>query len=71
MKVKCRGKIFDVYTLNEALKLNIVPIDDWRKAKKDDWIFTRDEKVIKCLGRRLKYIRQRCKTYCKTKSICR
>ena len=52
MKVKCRGKIFDVYTLNEALKLNIVPIDDWRKAKKNDWIFTRDEKVIKCLGRR-------------------
>ena len=52
MHKKCRGKEFDEYTLDEALKLNIIPIDNWRDAEKGDWIFTRDEKVLQCLGRR-------------------
>lgn len=54
MKVKCRGKEFDVYSLDEALSLDIIPIDNWRKADIDDWIRTADNKVIKVVGRREK-----------------
>ena len=51
MKVKCRGKEFDVYSLPEALSLDIVPIGSWRKANAGDWIRTADNKVIKGIGR--------------------
>ena len=54
MKVKCRGKEFDVYSLPEALSLDIIPIGSWRKANAGDWIRTADNKVIKVIGRREK-----------------
>ena len=54
MKVKCRGKEFDVYSLPEALSLDIMPIDDWRKADAKNWIHTADDKVIKVISRREK-----------------
>ena len=52
MKVKCRGKVFDVYTKDELEGLNIVPVKDWRKANIGDWIETQDGKVIQVTGRR-------------------
>ena len=52
MKVECRGKKFDVYTVKEAKEENITPIEDWRTAQVGDWIKTHDGKVIQVIGRR-------------------
>jgi len=54
MKVQCRGKSFDVYTPDEAKKLKIKPIDNWRDAEVGDWILTADNKIIQCTGRKVK-----------------
>ena len=52
MKVKCRGKIFEVYDLPEAIKLGIRPVKNWRGAKSGQWICTNDDKVIQVLRTR-------------------
>lgn len=52
MQVKCRNQVFDVFDKEEAESLNIIFKDDWRNAKKGDWILTFDEKVVKVLNRR-------------------
>ena len=52
MKIKCRGKEFDVYTPKEAKKLGIKVIKDWRQSKVGEWIQTQDKKVIQVTGRR-------------------
>jgi len=52
LKVKCKGKEFDVYETNEADSLKIKTIENWRKAKVGDWILTHDNKIVQCIGRR-------------------
>jgi hypothetical protein len=52
LEVKCRNQIFEVFDKSEAEDLNIVFSDDWRNAKKGDWILTSDDKVLKVLNRR-------------------
>ena len=54
MEVKCRNRIFQVYTLKEAKELDIKPIENWRDAIKDDWITTFDDKVLQVISRRTK-----------------
>ena len=64
MLVNCRFKEFNVYTEREAKELELKPIEDWRKAKKGDWIVTHDEKVIEVYGRRTEKHASSIKEYC-------
>lgn len=64
MLVNCRFKEFNVYTEREAKELELKPIEDWRKAKKGDWITTHDEKVIEVYGRRTEKHASSIKEYC-------
>jgi len=52
VQVKCRNRIFDVYTQSEADDDEIPYTSDWRNAEVGDWILTDDEKVLEVLGRR-------------------
>ena len=52
MEVKCRNKTFYVYSLQEAEELGIKPVEKWREAQVDDWVYTCDEKVLQVIGRR-------------------
>ena len=52
MEVKCRNRIFDVFDRNESRILGIKFTEDWRNAKKGNWILTSDNKVLQVLGRR-------------------
>ena len=54
VEVKCRNRIFQVYTLKEAKELGIEPIKNWRDGKEGDWITTFDEKVLQVISRRTK-----------------
>ena len=64
MRVKCRFKEFDVYNEEEASKLGIMPIDNWRKAVPGEWILTHDEKVLEVYGRRTESHANFNKEYC-------
>lgn len=63
MKIKCRGKIFDVYDLPEAIKLGIAPVENWRKAKAKDWICTSDDKVVQVIRTREEHPKGKKKSY--------
>jgi hypothetical protein len=63
MKIKCRGKIFDVYDLPEALKIGIKPVKNWRKAKAGDWICTSDDKVVQVIRTREEHPKGKKKSY--------
>ena len=52
MEVKCRNKVFDVFDKEECPVLNLHYREDWRNAKKGDWILTSDDKVLQVLNRR-------------------
>jgi len=52
MKVKCRGKVFDVYDVKDAIEKGIKPIENWRKAVAGDWIRTNDDKVLQVVSTR-------------------
>lgn len=52
MEVTCRNKVFDVFTAKEAKILSIKYTEDWRNARKGDWILTSDDKVLQVLKRR-------------------
>lgn len=50
MEVKCRNKVFDIFSEVDALSLGIRYTGDWRGAKKGSWILTADKKVLQVLG---------------------
>jgi hypothetical protein len=52
LKIKCRGKVFEVYELEEALEKGIMPIKNWRQAVSGDWIRTNDDKVVQVISTR-------------------
>jgi len=49
--IKCRGKEFKLYDVNECHSAGIIPVLNWRDANKGDWIQTCDDKVLKVTGR--------------------
>lgn len=51
MQIRCRNKIFEIYTVEEAAEKKIAYTTAWRSAKKDDWILTSDKKVLQVIGR--------------------
>ena len=50
VEVTCRNKVFDVFDVKEAKILGIKYKEDWRNAKKGDWILTSDDKVLQVLS---------------------
>jgi hypothetical protein len=51
VKVHCHGKEFDEYSLTEAMRYKIPALFDWRKAEKNDWIVTWNNRVIQVFAR--------------------
>ncbi len=51
MEIRCRNKVFDIFTIKDAKELGIKYRDDWRNAKKGDWILTSDKKVVQVESR--------------------
>lgn len=52
MEVKCRNKVFEVYTISQAEEYGLQYTSKWRSASKDDWILTADNKVLQVIGHR-------------------
>ena len=71
MQVSCRGKSFDIYSLDEYMKDDWngpSVVSDWRKADKGDWVITSNDFVMEIVGRRKKKMKTHKKPYYLLKS---
>ena len=71
MQVSCRGKNFELYSLDEYIKDNWTGpsvVSDWRKADKGDWVITSNDFVMQIVGRRKKKMKTHKKPYYLLKS---
>lgn len=71
MKVSCRGKTFDIYSLEEYNNNDWQgpsAVSDWRKAEKGDWVVTDDGFVMEIIGKRKRHPKQHKKPFFMLKS---
>ena len=71
MQVSCRGKNFELYSLDEYMQDNWngpSVVSDWRKADKGDWVITSNDFVMEIVGRRKKKMKTHKKPYYLLKS---
>ena len=71
MQVSCRGKNFEIYSLDEYMQDDWngpSVVSDWRKADKGDWVITSNDFVMEIVGRRKKKNKSHKKPYYLLKS---